>query len=270
MITLGPLWTTFHLVMKAPGAAALIVVAVVAAERSLNYEAVAETYFPKSGPVISLTFDDGWKSIHEFALPVMNERNFKGTAYITTEFIASDSNYVTEEDILEYADSGWEIGAHTLRHENMTEISESDLLDNMILPKERLELLINNPVKSFSTPFGAYDDTVLEYTSAIYENHVNAWSDANGLNTFENFDVNMIHRLDTENSSVANICSAVKSLEGDVMYVLIFHKISELGEPYSVSVQEFEEILDCIEDSKNDVVSVSEGIEIMLERMKND
>ena len=64
---------------------------------------------------VSLTFDDGYLSQYQNAVPKMNAAGFKGTFYIITRQMADDgfSAYMSKAQVAELSVQGHEIGAHT-------------------------------------------------------------------------------------------------------------------------------------------------------------
>lgn len=67
-------------------------------------------------PVL-ITFDDGYESLHQFALPVARKYNFPMSVFVITSRIGRKmqfSQYLNEKQIKEMADSGlFDFGSHT-------------------------------------------------------------------------------------------------------------------------------------------------------------
>jgi len=77
-----------------------------------------------SGPVITMTFDDGFASNIE-AARLMRGYGYVGSAYIIPEFIGTE-NYLNQVDIDELAGFGWDIGGHGKDNLVLLEPSEVD------------------------------------------------------------------------------------------------------------------------------------------------
>lgn len=267
---IGPIWSVLHLGIKFPAAAAIVVAGYayyasddVETNPTLNQSQSMVT----NGPMLALTFDDGWRSVRDVALPIMSQRGMIGTNYITTNFVDSDhEKYISQEHVLEFVAAGWEIGAHTLNHDDLTTLTEPEIINNLFEPQMVLSEWINHPVTTFSSPYGAFNDTVLEHAAVAYLTHVNAWSDANGLNTPDTFDANNINRIDTENITIPDLCDTISGLSDDDFYVIIFHKITDIPGQYSMSPRDFNTVLDCVEESGVQLVTVSQGARAMQER----
>jgi len=273
MLPIGPVWSAFHIAMKFPGATLLAAASVAGANAYIDYQpdiADFEHTIPTNGPMIALTFDDGWRSVHDVALPMMAAHGMVGTNYITSDFVNmwdDELGYISEHHLAAFVDAGWEIGAHSIKHEDLTTLDPKSIEANMIEPYEKLVEWTGKNITSMSTPFGIYNDTVIRFAEITYDNHVNAFSPARGINTLDNFDLFSINRLDTQVASVDEICSTVKTLGENDFYVVIFHKIDNTGTDYSLTPEHFGDIIGCVKESDASVVTVSNGAESMLRRL---
>lgn len=253
-----PVWTLTHLALKFPLAAGA------AALGTAAYLQFAES--PK--PMVAITFDDGRQSVHDVALPLMQSRNMVGTTFITTGFLNIPS-YIHENDLTNFVQADWEIGAHSVSHSSMNEISDDDLFWELHTPIRELAMLSGQEILSFASPYGEFNDNVIDQVSLYYMNHVNAWSDYNGVTTVDNFDRFNVNRQDiTANITVDYVCDKVVNLENDTLYSIIFHDIVDDEGLYNTSVEKFEAILDCVQDADVNVVRISDGIEAMERKTK--
>lgn len=57
---------------------------------------------------------------------------------------------------------GFDIGAHSMTHPNLTELDKDTLSYEVIESKKTLETLFNSSIPGFCYPFNAYNDTVIE------------------------------------------------------------------------------------------------------------
>lgn len=218
-------------------------------------------------PTITITFDDGFRSQYEIAYPILEKYGLVATTYITTEII----NYPLYSSIIDFRilkKSGWEIGSHTLKHDDLTKVSDDSLVLNLEKPKEFLDYKLKTSVTSFSSPYGAYNDKVIEEVEKRYETHVNAWSSNKGINDINFFDPYNIHRLDvTEDVSASEVCRTVENLHDNEWFVILFHNIRTPVEGFWDNTPEkFEEIIKCIDRNNVDVRNVSEMYKLIKER----
>lgn len=135
-------------------------------------------HFPSQSVV--LTFDDGCLSVFEQALPVMQAVGFTGTVFIPTDFIglraseAREHNPDLDRDLMswchleELGDTGFEIGAHTLSHPDLTSLNSIEVGGQLALARELLEGQLHRPVLSFAYPYGYCNEEVRNAASSHY------------------------------------------------------------------------------------------------------
>ena len=83
---------------------------------------------------IMFDFDHGVKSMRCEVLPALERHGFKGNLFIYTapldkEFagpMPHEVEYMDWADLRELVDAGWQIGAHTITHPNLSELSTQD------------------------------------------------------------------------------------------------------------------------------------------------
>lgn len=116
-----------------------------------------------SRPVV-ITFDDGNVDIYQNAFPIMREMGFVGTFYIVADRLES-KYYVNVAQIQEMANSGWEIGSHSMTHSDLT-LNHSSLGYEILQSKQTLEQAIGQPINTFAYPYGKIDEEVINKVSA--------------------------------------------------------------------------------------------------------
>ncbi len=131
---------------------------------------------------ISFTFDDGGESDISIVAPLLAQYDITGTSYVVTSCVGivvvpNDCNadpgikYMTWDQIKALQNSyGWEIGSHSVSHPLLSEISASKVEKELANSKKELK---KHGIKatSFATPFGDYDQKVLERIAKHYDNH---------------------------------------------------------------------------------------------------
>jgi peptidoglycan/xylan/chitin deacetylase (PgdA/CDA1 family)/glycosyltransferase involved in cell wall biosynthesis len=127
--------------------------------------------FPRR-PII-LTFDDGYTDNYTNLLPLMQQYGYRGVLYLLGDFDVRynkwDADFDPTEpraDIMDRAQkqafvaAGWEIGAHTMSHSKLPELSAAEALVEMQHSKAALETVLDTPVISFAYPYGALNEEV--------------------------------------------------------------------------------------------------------------
>ena len=125
---------------------------------------------PPAG-LAAVTFDDGMRNNHSTALPILNELQIPATVYMTSDFIGGHSPWIgpggdgamlDEAELCELAAAGWEIGAHTITHPDLSTSSYEVCLHEIQGGREALERIIGVQVQTFAYPFGHYGPTAIE------------------------------------------------------------------------------------------------------------
>lgn len=108
--------------------------------------------------VVSLTFDDGAAS-QLFARDQLLAHRMRGTFYIISGAVGSNSYYMTWDDIAGLAATGNEIGGHTLNHKVLTTLKPPEARAEVCDDREQLIDHGYDPV-SFAYPTGANNTPV--------------------------------------------------------------------------------------------------------------
>lgn len=112
-----------------------------------------------------VTFDDGMRNNYEIALPILREYGIAATVYVTIGFIDGTSPWVgpggagamlTREQLRELREHGWELGAHTMTHPDLSTLAYEDCLREISESRAALEEIGGAPVETFAYPFGSY------------------------------------------------------------------------------------------------------------------
>lgn len=120
---------------------------------------------------IVLTFDDGYRDNSVNLLPMMKEFGFKGVLFLLGD-AAADYNFwdadggdhhdalMTLEEKKAFVQAGWEIGAHSMTHPDLTVMDEDQTRWEVEESKRRLEKDLGTEVISFAYPGGRVDERV--------------------------------------------------------------------------------------------------------------
>lgn len=112
-----------------------------------------------------LTFDDGFSSIIDNVLPVLNEFKMTGVVFLVTGYMGKKNSWDVNLggyqnrhmdwiDVEKLLDQGWEIGSHSHNHLDFTKISRSQIEDE--LDKSTRDILKYTGItpRILSYPFG--------------------------------------------------------------------------------------------------------------------
>jgi peptidoglycan/xylan/chitin deacetylase (PgdA/CDA1 family) len=125
-------------------------------------------------PVI-ITFDDGFQEAVDNAVPILNSCGFTAVFYITTDYMGKKSSWMipetsTEFQVIDWStvvqlDScGYEIGAHSMTHPRLDNISKENCYRELRGSREAIEEVLGHEVRHMAYPHGSFNDDVLKLT----------------------------------------------------------------------------------------------------------
>jgi len=122
---------------------------------------------------VSITFDDGFVSNWEKALPCMSELGCRAINYLVADRLGQTSDWegreggeadqlMNESQIKEWLSVGNWIGAHTCTHPRLSLLSHEQAKEEIFSSKKKLEDRFGLPVEHFAYPYGDYSQTTVE------------------------------------------------------------------------------------------------------------
>jgi peptidoglycan/xylan/chitin deacetylase (PgdA/CDA1 family) len=127
-------------------------------------------------PVV-ITFDDGYRCLHEHALPALEEYGFTATVFLVAGGLGGVNYWETavgdaEEpmlgptEIAEMGAAGLEFGSHTLNHPHLTSLPPAAAAREIADAKAILEDHLGEPCRSFAYPYGDWNQAVRNLVAA--------------------------------------------------------------------------------------------------------
>jgi len=121
----------------------------------------------------AVTFDDGFTSTFEHALPILAEHGIPATMFIVADRIGGDNDWMhrrgmprrrlmDQHQIRDMHAAGIAIGSHTLTHPRLPECTPQVMRAEITDSKARLEDILSSPVTHFAYPFGLFDANTRE------------------------------------------------------------------------------------------------------------
>lgn len=119
--------------------------------------------------LIGIAFDDGTVDNYEYAMPLLLERGFSATIFVTTSGIdrrsppipytesAAEFFGLSKPQICELHRCGIEIGSHGVHHYHLTRLADEELKEEVVRSKLQLEELLGTSVPTFGYPHGDAD-----------------------------------------------------------------------------------------------------------------
>jgi peptidoglycan/xylan/chitin deacetylase (PgdA/CDA1 family) len=129
----------------------------------------ADGSMPEPGLAV-VTFDDGMRNNHTVALPILDEYEIPATVYVTIGFIdgtspwigpGGDGSIMGEDELRALAAAGWELGAHTMSHPDLSTLDYNACRREIADSRDALERITGAEVQTFAYPFGKYGPEAL-------------------------------------------------------------------------------------------------------------
>jgi len=133
--------------------------------------------------LVGITFDDGYLSVLEAALPQLKRRGFGATAYIISDRLGRTNEWdegpswplMTASQVRELAAAGIEIGSHAATHMRLAGASPEQLKAEVSASRTSLAAVLGTEIRGFAYPYGSMDaaarravrDAGYEYACAV-------------------------------------------------------------------------------------------------------
>lgn len=137
------------------------------------------------GRKLAVTFDDGFVSVRDLALPILERLGMPATLFAVSDFAASGGQLrwagidhwgqtefagelagLSWSEMRALQDRGWEIGSHTATHPHLTELDDHRLREELIVSREAVSEAMGRPCASIAYPYGSADERVAEAARA--------------------------------------------------------------------------------------------------------
>jgi peptidoglycan/xylan/chitin deacetylase (PgdA/CDA1 family) len=131
------------------------------------------------GKALAVTFDDGYRSVIDRALPVLSELGLPGTVFVPTNFMGGSGpmswpgidswlGTADEDELLpmsweqlrELRERGWEVGSHTRSHPHLSQLDDGDLAAELSESRDTCTRELGADCTSIAYPYGDHDERV--------------------------------------------------------------------------------------------------------------
>lgn len=223
----------------------------------------------QNNAMVSFTFDDGFASTYENALPILSARNIPGVAYVTTNWIDSEmtgDNFpaMSWQDVLNLQNQyGWEIGSHSISHPELVatpleQVSQELVHSKQVLASRGLH------ATSFASPYGSANDAVVAESLKTYSSH-RGFTDRFDTRANKYNNSNTVIQSVEEGTSVSDVQSWVdQALALGHWLILVFHNVSENYDPnyqWTTTNSDLSQIADYVKGTGIKTVKVNEVVQ---------
>jgi peptidoglycan/xylan/chitin deacetylase (PgdA/CDA1 family) len=123
---------------------------------------------PLPEKAVALTFDDGYRTLMDHAVPVMERFGFTGTVFVITEFADLDQpRYLNWPQLKALHAAGWDIEPHTKTHLELAGEPRDLQLYQMLGAIETIAANVGVRPRFMCYPAGRYDAVTLQLAEAM-------------------------------------------------------------------------------------------------------
>jgi len=115
-------------------------------------------------PVL-LTFDDGYASNYELAMPVLQSHRFPATVFILPGMVGQGP-YLSWSQIRQMRENGWDVQPHTMTHPHLPQLAAEAQREEIVGSRREIEHQLGTVADVFAYPYGEYDETTLDILKA--------------------------------------------------------------------------------------------------------
>ena len=223
-------WTTISEAFQVPAGAANAMVTLVAhGNGSTAVRDYSLTDITKPGPLrwnqpmVSITFDDGWQSVYDRALPLLDKHGFRSTQYVNASSIETP-DFITGAEVQQLHQAGHEVAAHAYQHVDLTSLG-TDRLDQELRRSEEALAAAGLPTDDLAPPYGRSDAQVDWYAAKYFK--IMRGTD-NGINTRQNInphDLKVLYVTDATTQDTVKEALAETSRSNGWL-ILVYHQIA--------------------------------------------
>ena len=213
--------------------------------------------------LVSINFDDGWRSAYQNALPILDAAGFKSNQFIVTGRMNSDfPGYVQPNEVLSMQSRGHEVGAHTRTHSDLTTLTDAEARAEIQGSRNDLKAIGINPVNFFAYPFGSYDDQVQQI---VKDAGFAAGRSSDGGYNDKTIDLFALRRQPMlANTTLPQVKGYIdKALTDKTWVILLFHEVNNSGNQYSVTPSFFQQTVDYLKQKSVVPVTLSQAINLI-------
>jgi peptidoglycan/xylan/chitin deacetylase (PgdA/CDA1 family) len=119
---------------------------------------------PSGRPRVAITFDDGYRSVLEHAVPVLRDHGFPATFFVPTKWIGAENvwdphtgvvrDLMSAEQVVDLASDGFAVESHGHEHVDYARADPDVVAKDVRTSIERLTELLGRPPKYLAYPYG--------------------------------------------------------------------------------------------------------------------
>jgi peptidoglycan/xylan/chitin deacetylase (PgdA/CDA1 family) len=207
--------------------------------------------------LVTLTFDDGWQSIADHAIPLLDAKGFKTTQFVISEAAEKKvDDYMNMHTLQQLQKEGHEIGSHSALHCDQTTLPIPAAASDAAKSRGTLQRHKLGPVNAFAYPYGAHSPA----TQEVYAKHYDLIRTSDEGYNDAYFDQQNIRTFAVLNTTPPELIQSWldHAARHKLWIVLVYHRVDNHG-TYSITSEQFARQLQLIQKSGLPVLTLSEA-----------
>jgi peptidoglycan/xylan/chitin deacetylase (PgdA/CDA1 family) len=174
-------------------------------------------------PLVSITFDDGWQSAYDQAVPLMQKYGYTGTFYVNPATIET-RHFLTASELQSLHRTGNDIAVHGYEDGDLTLLSADRIDYQLATGRDALAEAGLEPI-DLATPVGRSDAQVEWYARKYFQTVRGMEA---GINTRQNLDPYdlKVFSVDSHTTPEAFAGALTEARESGGWLILVYHQIS--------------------------------------------
>lgn len=213
--------------------------------------------------MVSITFDDGWLSQHTLGRDMLQQAGVPATFYLNVNPFNGWSGFMQEAEVFDLIADGHEIGGHTVSHPDLPYVDDATLDYELEFGRNNLLARFGlTSMPSFATPYGSYDDRVVDAISKYHSNHRTTMP---GLN-WKDGDPLRLKGSDVGYYSIAEVKAMMDAAAAsDGWLILVAHELTTgiAPTPLDYNVDDMAALFDYAKSLGLQFVTVADGTAMM-------
>jgi peptidoglycan/xylan/chitin deacetylase (PgdA/CDA1 family) len=135
----------------------------------------------QSGPAVTLTFDDGIRTVFTQALPILRSHSAPAHLFLTTNSVGGTNRWPSQPrsaplfEMLRWSEvealqaGGVQIEAHTANHPDMRTLNDGELRSECEMADEAILAKLGHRVRYFAYPYSYSDERVRAFARSRYK-----------------------------------------------------------------------------------------------------
>ncbi len=223
---------------------------------------------PKGQAMVSIEFDDGWRSAYTLGLPIVRSFGWVPTQYVITDPVKNpgnyDGEYMTASQVKDWVAQGGQIGNHTVDHADLTTLTATQTQAELADSQAYLKSLLGTAPRLFATPYCATNDAVTALAKQYFIGQRNCATPFNTLGDWNPYNLGSFQVLAT--TTVAEIQAALAQAKANGSWLtLTFHEVGAPVDPtdaaYAVTAAQLTAMLQVVKDSGLPVYSSQQAFD---------